>query len=393
MMMKQYTRIAPWILLLLMVVSSGCGGRKKKVLNRFVSFSRKDKIPYGTYVAYEGLSHLFPDAEISVNTKAPGLLYNSGSKKALIVITKYLEMDGQEVADLKSFVGEGNHVFLSALGFSDTLLNSLNLDATERSSHDSLRVSVLHPVSGDSSNYIYPGDSYDRALTRIDTNFATVLGRDQTGRPNLVRYRYTGGGSLMLQFAPMAFTNFFLLHKGNHAYYERVMSYIPGNVHEVMWDEYFRLYRPSSGSPLLKFILTNKSLAAAFWLFLALIALVYLFDSKRKQRLVPEIEPLQNNSLEFVKTIGRLYYQRRDNRNLLGKMVNHFQDHIRTQYNLHGSTGEEGFVERLAYKTGVRIEFLRELLWEMHRLMAEAVVSDHEILAFDQKMEEFYKYA
>ncbi len=48
----------------------------------------------------------------------------------------------------------------------------------------------------------------------------------------------------------MAFTNFFLLHKENKAYYDNVLSYLPASVNEVKWDEYFRYDRGKDFPPL-----------------------------------------------------------------------------------------------------------------------------------------------
>lgn len=393
-------RITGWMALLVavMVVCGGCrSNRQKKELNKRISLSRVDDIPYGASVAYNQLSSLFPDADINVASKSPANLFNSYGKRAFIILGTRIEADGQDVANLKSWVSQGNHVFMSATDYSDTLLSSLHLESASSLLYgDSLQVSVLNPVSGDSQSFVYPGIRRDSYLTKLDTGYATVLGRDAQGRPNMVRFRYTGGGSLILQFAPLAFSNFFLLHKRNIGYYEQALSYIPKDVREVIWDDYFRLYHPRAGFQTLSFIFNNPALAAAFWLLLILLALIYIFESKRKQRPVPVIEGLRNQSLDFVKTIGRLYFQRRDNRNLVGKMANHFYDHIRTRYNMQSGPGEEEydrFVERLSYKTGVRIEVLRELMGEMHGLLAGSVVSDEQLLAFDEKLEAFYKQA
>ncbi|HVW60314.1 MAG TPA: hypothetical protein VHC48_09775, partial [Puia sp.] len=119
----------------------------------------------------------------------------------------------------------------------------------------------------------------------------------------------------------------------------------------------------------------------------------YLFESKRRQRIVPVIEGLRNNSLDFVTTIGRLYYQRRDNRNLVTKMAMHFQDHIRTRYNLAVHLSDEGLVDRLSWRTGISKEFLHALTDDLLRLQESPAVSDEELLTMNKKLEEFYKQA
>jgi len=162
---------------------------------------------------------------------------------------------------------------------------------------------------------------------------------------------------------------------------------------ERAWDEYFRYDRNSNGNfSSLRYIFSNPALRWAFSLLLVLLTLIYVFDSKRKQRILPLIAGLRNNSLDFVKTIGRLYYQRRDNKNLAWKMSAHFQDHVRTRYNITVALSDPDFIERLSYKTGMGISFIRELTGEIQRLQDSPRVTDEELLQFNQKMEEFYKH-
>jgi hypothetical protein len=386
--------------LLLAIILVSCNGGEDVRLNRRVTLWRKDKIPYGTYIAFESLPHLFPNATISINKKAPSSLHAGEGKTAYIVIAPRIEPDPPEINAILNFVGQGNHVFLSSFRFSDSLLHTLGLwpgnGHTEFNERDSLRLSIYNPVTSDSLSFVYPGDAYDNWIRGLDSQYTTVLGRDARGRPDLVRFKYKGGGTLYLHFAPMAFTNFFLLHKNNKAYYDNVLSYLPSTVEEVIWDDYFR-YDRSRDFSAFRYILNsrnsagNYSLRWAFWLLLLLFLPVYLFDSKRKQRAVPVITPLRNTSLDFVKTIGRLYYQRRDNHNLALKMVTHFQDHVRTRYNLPVTAFDEEFVERLSYKTGIGKESLREMIEYMKQLPGRGYVPDGELLDFQKRMEAFYK--
>ena len=46
--------------------------KSKKTLNKRLSFRVADKIPYGSWVAYNNLKHFFPEAHISKNDKEPG---------------------------------------------------------------------------------------------------------------------------------------------------------------------------------------------------------------------------------------------------------------------------------------------------------------------------------
>jgi hypothetical protein len=401
-------RARVWMLafLLFPFVACNTGGTRK--LNRKLTVWRKDKLPYGTSVAYDNLQYLFPDAEITLNKHSPSDLKSpvnlsmssetkETAKKAYIVIASRVLPDPAEINSIMNFVGQGNHVFLSAFEFSDSLLHLLNCKPAPRlyapGEADSMRLSIYNPVSYDSLSFAYPGAAYDNWVTSLDSQYATILGRDSKGRPDLLKFNYKGGGTIFLQFAPTAFTNFFLLHKQNKAYYDNALSYLPVSAKEVIWDEYFRYERKDNNFSAFQYILSNSSLRWAFWLALLLFLLIYLFESKRKQRMVPVVEGLRNNSLDFVKTIGRLYYQRRDNHNLALKMSAHFLDHVRTRYNLPVTTPDADFIERLSYKTGYPKETLQDLVTDIQRLQLESVVTDEELLAFHRKIDTFYKHA
>lgn len=388
-----------WILPVfsLLLSLSGCNLSRLKTLDRRVTLKRRDKIPYGTKVAYDGLSYLFPNATISYSEKSPSGLQSGEGKKACIIVVTSIDPSPSDISAIMDFVGEGNHVFISARRFGDSLLHTLGLKASYGvplyGDPDSLRLSVYHPVTGDSLSFAYPGDSYDGWINSFDAQYTTVLGRDHFGRPDFVRFTYKGGGSLYLHFAPLAFSNFFLLHKNNRAYYEDALSYLPQTIQEVIWDGYFVYGGSQKGFSPLQYILSIRPLAWAFWLLLLLFLVIYLFESKRRQRPVPVIRALQNTSLDFVRTIGRLYFQRRDNHNLAIKMLTHFQDQVRTRYNLVATTLDDDFVARLAYKTGYQRENLSRMVGYMRELPSKAYVPDAELMELHRQLEEFYKIA
>ena len=370
---------------------------KQRPLNRRLSLWRKDDIPYGTQVAFDALPNLFPDAEVSVNKTSLLSTSSAYNRKAYIIICSRLTAEDEDVTWMMNFVGAGNQIFISANQISDSLLHSLSVRATRgeefASEPDSLTLGVYDPLDASYHSYSYPGDSYANWVTSLDSQYTAVLGRDAAGRPDFIRIRYKGGGAIFLHFAPLAFSNFFLLHKANMAYYQRALSYIPASVKEVVWDDYFRYDRSSNGFPLFSFIGRNPPLRWGFWLLLLLFLVIYLFDSKRRQRKIPMIVAPRNTSLDFVQTIGQLYYQRRDNHNLATKMAVHFQEQIRTRYHMTETLEEQGFVDRLAYRTGYPKPELEHLVAYMRQLPTVAYVPDDQLMEFHRQLEAFYKHS
>jgi hypothetical protein len=384
------------LLIFLPFLLAGCS----KQINKRVTLWRGDKIPYGTYYAYQNLSHIFEEAYIETNNQSPDNFYgDEDSASAYIVVATSVLPDEKELNALINFAMSGNQVFISALRIGQNLLDSFNLKTSTFSSFylraDSLTLSITDPDSYKRSSFSYPGYSLGNYFTELDSSVTQILGRDVRGNANFIKLRYQGGGAVYLHLAPGAFTNFFLLHRDNKAYYDLAMSAIPASMEYVMWDDYYRHHTNGKSnterSPFSKIgtFLKNDVLSWAFWLTILLFAIVYLVESKRKQRAIPSIKKLNNSSLDFVKTVGRLYYQRKDNKNLARKIAAHFLGHVRQRYNLPTSQLDSRFDERLAYKSGQPLVKVQDLLNEVRELELMYEMSDDQLLAFSDKIDNF----
>lgn len=406
--------------LLLLAGFAACG--KAKRLNERVTLWRNDKIPYGTYYARENLSRIFPEASIENIRTSPDpyhkenttdLFENTYNPKAnktcYVIIADAVMPDDKEIEGLFDMVGKGTQVFISSFSIDETLLDSLQLKTSLYNSylnvHDSLTVGVYDPVSWQESRYSYPGMALDNYFSDVDSSITTVLGKNKEGKANFVKISYESGGAFYIHLAPMSFTNFFLLHKSNKGYYDQVLSWMPRNAELVRWDDYFRNSVNGNGKggnnrdntkgtfSALGWLLDQQSLAWAWWLLLLLLLLIYLFESKRKQRIIPVIPPVKNASLDFVKTIGRMYFQRKDNKDLAHKMLVHFLGYVRSRYNIRATVLDEDFVQRLAYKSGYDQRAVQTLVYDLQYAQDAPQVSDHALLELNHKLETFYQYA
>ena len=377
-----------------MIVLASCGAR----LNKRITLWRNDKIPYGTYYAYNNLQHLFRNSTIETNDKSPEAFYGYQSSAAYIIVGYSVRPDEAELKAILNHAISGNHVFISAMDIGENLLDSFKLKVSETYPdvyHDSLTVRVFDPTSDDSLSFSYPGARLDNYFTRMDSSVTNILGRNENGYANFVKFTYQNGGTVMIHLAPGALTNFFLLHKQNKKYYDLVFSPIPDTVDQVIWDDYYRHhmngndYGKKSTFSKLGTFLANDVLRWAFWLTIALFGIIYIFESKRKQRVIPSIKKLNNTSLDFVKTIGRLYYQRKDNKNLAQKISTHFLGYIRTTYNMSTSQLNDDFVNRLAFKSGYSAALVNDVLSEIKKIDDAYDVSDEELIAFSDKIDKF----
>lgn len=381
----------------------------KKTLNEHISLWREDKIPYGTYYFFRNIPSIFQDADIRTSRDQltgkqkdifkksynyeDNLEKNKG-RVSQIIISPMVNLNDEELNAILDFVYSGNHVFISSFMIDEKLLDTLKLKTSFYNGlyndKDSLTVSIKDPVDKEETSFTYPGRACDNFFTAYDTTYTGILGTNADGKPDFIRIKYENGGSIFIHLAPLAFSNFFLLHKQNKIYYDKALSYLPPDTKIVRWNDTFRYNNSRSTFSAWQYIFRQSSLTFAFSILILLLILLYVFESRRKQRVIPIIPPLKNSSLDFVKTIGRLYYQRRDNKNLAYKMIAHFLDHARSRYNVRTSVMDEEFEKRLAYKSGYNIDNIKDLVYYMKWVQDESSVSDETLYALHHKLENFY---
>ncbi len=144
-----------------------------------------------------------------------------------------------------------------------------------------------------------------------------------------------GKGRLVVVSSPLLFTNFSILDQHTHPYVMRLMNTLADR-HVVRLDETLAAGAVTgdaadkhNASPL-SYILSQPPLRWAYYMLLVGIVLLFVFGTKRRQRVIPVIHGKKNHDLEFVKLIGKLYYERHDNADLVLKKYNMMVQQVRT---------------------------------------------------------------
>lgn len=374
-----------------------------------ITLDRKDKIPYGTWVAFHELDKIFPEARVLVNHDQPGSwdsLSTYDSAQALIIITPRFQASEYEMERLIRFAEHGNDVFISSdyissdaeklTGGYTSSFSSVHNYVGDMIIPDTLSLQLDKTVNADEPTYTYPGEKFDAVFLKTDSNYTEILGRDLKALPDFIRLR-TGRGQIFIHLAPLAFSNYFILHRQNMRYYEQVMSLIRPSVKKVVWDEYYLAKKGGEDEPdgekWLSVLFRHKALRAA--LLTAILALfVYtIMEMRRKQRIIPVMAPPRNDSLDFVKTIGRLYYDKADHRNLCRKMGAYFLEHVRNRYKLPTGNLDESFMQLLQFKSGAPEQDIRGIVTFIKYAEDAPVVTADELTHFHQQLESFYQKA
>ena len=407
--MKKYT---PYILALLIAAAiiilfvTGNNGNKPKLDGR-VTLQKRDKIPYGTYVAFNSLKHLFPLAAVYTSRHEPGYwdsLSKYDTRQACIIVTDKFSADKDEMIRLIDFAKKGNDVFISARYFSaaaDAVFgcSSSSYDISfypDEEENDTMKLSLHNPPFTGSNKYSYPGKGFYSYFDQVDTATTNVLGYDEKGRPDFIHLK-TGSGNFYLHMEPLAFSNYFLLHKNNISYYEKALSVISPGTTKIVWDEYYlnKVQRdnPKKKKGWLSVLSRYPALQAALLTAIFTLLLYVLLEMRRKQRYIPVMAKPKNDSLEFVKTIGRLYYDKGDHKNLCRKMAAYFLEHVRNQYKLATGVLNEEFVNNLKFKSGADETAIREIITFINYLDGAVAISNNQLIDFHKKLDSFYKQA
>lgn len=389
------------ILAALAALMMGKAYSKKKRFDERLTLRKNDQIPYGTYAAWRNLKFIFPHASISTSRTEPGYwdsLSEFESKQALLIIVPRFTANESEMEKLIDLAKNGNDVFISAREFSIPAQDMMKLRTSfsfgffEES--DSLLIKLKQPPFGDKPAYNYPGKKFDNYLVKHDSDIATVLGTSFDDEPDFIRLQ-ADSGNIYMHLAPLAFSNYFLLHKNNMEYYNNVLSVIPAGIKRVVWDEYFlsKMFRSPSrrkGS-WLGVMMRYPPLKWGLLIALFTLILFVLLEMRRKQRSIPVLAKPQNDWLDFVKTIGRLYYDKKDHRNLCKKMTSYFLEHVRNRYKLPTAKLDDGFVRSLHYKSGYQEKEIKGIVSFINFIDTAPAVSDGQLEIFYKQLETFYK--
>ncbi len=205
-----------------------------------------------------------------------------------------------------------------------------------------------------------------------------------------------GEGTFLIHTTPMQFTDYQLVKEEGLASANKTFTHLAeGDIyfdyipHDYLSSKNFPS-RNSDWTPL-EYILSQPPLKWAWYLLLSTIGFYLFFRAKRKQQIVPVLETKENSSLEYIKTVGRLYFLQNDHKKLAAQKMKLFLRHVRNQYSIPTNEISTEMKDRLAGKAQVPIELVEEIFTRYKRLQREELVSNSHLTNFHFAVEEFYK--
>jgi len=307
-----------------------------------------------------------------------------------ICVTGNYTIDEPSFESLLKYIGNGNKALIAAHTFpsfvKDTLgfevdynrvqLKEIKKGAYLQHRNDSLYYTQKHPYGEafveDSTNVKRLGYSYSQ-FCEAQSNFVGIPYKE---------------GIFYIHTVPELFTNYQMLEAENSSYLDNVVSFLPK--HPILFEKTIKIDPDLNKGPL-SFILSKPALNWAFYLALVTIGLFMVFNAKRRQRIIPIIEPLKNTTTAFVQTVSTLHLESEDFNGIIQKKIIYFLEHIRTRYHLPTNKLDSDFIKKLAQKSGKPQEDIQRLITMIIKMKAHKFGTPDPLKKLNTELENFYK--
>ena len=353
------------------------------------TYALDDAKPFGSKVLYELLGNLFPGQPVRASYQTLYEERQSLRQGNYLFIGDSFDPGEEDLELLLERVAAGSTAFVAAGRLGEALEDTLNLSTRSYFSFsDTVSANLSDPALHEKAPFQFRKIPALHGFHAPDTaRKATyqTLGTNQDDEPNFVRIPW-GKGWFYLHCMPQVYTNYNMLAGRNIAYIERTLSYLP--VQPVYWDEFYKGNTRDLQTPL-RFLIVTPPLRWAMYVALAALLLFMAFEAKRRQRVIPVIRPLANTTLEFTQTIGRLYYQHRDHKNIAEKQITYFLDHLRSHYYVQTQEFNDELFDRLRAKTGQPLAEITALFNLIAHIRRQPAVSEAQLLQLHRGIEKF----
>ena len=373
---------------------------KPKEVNWFPSFVSHHKIPYGTYVLNELMQKKYGENLRQVSRPPFDVLQSDDTLKGTyFFVNNRVTFGKAELNSLLEWTSKGNTLFIASDSFDEELKDTLNFETSglyaELGEDQKQLHRLLNPVFKNDIAYTFNKDSYAIYFSSIDTlnakviaqvNYATEDGSEQQKNFNVIQQDF-GQGHIILSAFPKAFTNFFILENDNKDYTAGLLSYIDGN-RTIYMDNHYKSGKSFYTSPMYIF-LNTKEFKWAYYIVLIGVMFYVVFEGKRKQRAIPVVVPLKNQTLAFTRTIADMYFEKGEQKSITEHKIAYFLEYIRSHFYMDTIKRDDMFFRNLAARSNHSYEEVKDLFAYMDKLNIRTVITNTDLKKLNSLIEKF----
>jgi len=393
-------------------------------------FIKKPVNPSGTFLLYQLLRNYKKTASLQkIQTSRSKTLESllpvesaNNLPNVYVAITEEMYLNEEDETWLLEFVEEGNFALISSDKLSYGIKAAISNESyfSDNQYYDtSFTLNFYHPdykanknievKNGELNSHLFPKyKNWSYYLEEdINSSFIKIAYNESEDYPICIMAVY-GRGGFIIHSTPPAFSNINMLEKGGKYHAETIFSHLPkGNIY---WHHDFGKYSPYRGSTNpsasssdnsnkpqypksspLQYILRVPALFAALMLLIFGAILYMLFQSKRRQRVIPPVESNENSSVEFVETVSKLYFQQKRHDKLIKHKEKLFLSFLRQQYFISTPKITNEFILKVASKSGIEENKVKAIFNGFKHGKANRGATDQQLIDLYNKLEYFYK--
>ncbi len=353
------------------------------------NFNTQSKDPYGLYVFNQELPHLLKDQKLTKTSLSPYEYFldneqTTENKTTYLFVENKSGLDDVSVKQLLKKVNNGADLVIASESF--YYGNSYFLDTLRIHLHN-IKTNNLHFVNKKSAtDTLKIKDEYNSFFTvKNPVNYTAIA--KLNNNISFVSTQF-GKGTIYISATPILLTNFYILNKefNSKIFTEEFVSFIK-NENVIWFDENYNPNERESNNSIFNVILKYKSLRYAWYTLVIGLILFLIFYGKRKQRIVPIIEPVKNTTIEYIETVGNLYYQENNHTQLLNKQIKLALHFIRTEWKIVTQDINEDFKTKLQQKSLANSADINQFVNFITNFNAQKTYSQTDLIEFNQLLQ------
>ena len=385
-------------LLVLLAMLIFLEANQKDPVNWYPSYSITDKIPQGTFVFYESLEKVAKVEQ--VNIPPFEFLEDTTTTGTYFFLNASVGIDAAELNKLLKWVEKGNTAVISASYISYPLLDTLKITNDQKIRKNGLEnIPQYNFANKDLRSEKYYEFNRDHTLEYFDSlngkqqkvlGIAKVKDDNSVQNDSLANFVESkfGEGRFLLHSSPQAFTNYFLLDGENFEYAEKFLAYL--DLQEtIYWDNHYKNGKIIHTSPLY-ILLSNRYFKWAYYFVIIATILFIFFEGKRKQKSIPVVDPLKNQTYDYTRTIAGMYLDQKDYRTIAQKIRDHFFIFLQKEFKINVKE-QKNYRQLIEQQTKISSEEIDLLFDQIKALEVKPSVTKKDIEALNRLIIQFKK--
>ena len=371
---------------------------QKDPVNWYPSYSITDKIPQGTFVFYESLEKVAKVEQ--VNIPPFEFLEDTTTTGTYFFLNASVGIDAAELNKLLKWVEKGNTAVISASYISYPLLDTLKITNDQKIRKNGLEnIPQYNFANKDLRREKYYEFNRDHTLEYFDSlngkqqkvlGIAKVKDDNSVQNDSLANFVESkfGEGRFLLHSSPQAFTNYFLLEGENFEYAEKFLAYL--DLQEtIYWDNHYKNGKIIHTSPLY-ILLSNRYFKWAYYFVIIATILFIFFEGKRKQKSIPVVDPLRNQTYDYTRTIAGMYLDQKDYRTIAQKIRDQFFIFLQKEFKINVKE-QKNYRQLIEQQTKISSEEIDLLFDQIKALEVKPSVTKKDIEALNRLIIQFKK--